>query len=271
MPSISMNEPSLPTIKRLFAMSGNRCAFPECTLPIVEDSGVVTGIVCHIKARSRGGPRYDCGQKLADRHDYANLILMCARHTKLIDSDPDGYTVDVLNRMKATHERRNGSIELSKSDVLKAEALLQEYRAVYINAGGHVMLNSPGAVQATSVTIRSTKGSVRSVPAQGSLGSDVVRRNYAKHLIDRYNEFASEQTHRKEFSHAVIYRLIKNEYKADWERIPLVRFEDLVIFLHGRIDYTKLGRINRGKGIKNYSTFEEYRKTYASDAGTAKA
>ena len=45
-----MNEPSLQTLKRLFAMSGNRCAFPECTLPIVEGSGIVTGIVCHIRS-----------------------------------------------------------------------------------------------------------------------------------------------------------------------------------------------------------------------------
>jgi hypothetical protein len=261
-----MNEPSLQTLKRLFAMSGNRCAFPECTLPIVEGSGVVTGIVCHIRARSSGGPRYDPGQNVEDRHGYANLILMCARHSKLIDSDPNSYTVDILGKMKAAHEQKNGSIELSKSDALKVEALLRDYRTVYINAGGHVMLNSPGAVQATNVTIKNTKSSMKFVPAEGSLGSDVVHRNYAKHLIDRYNEFASKQAGRKEFSHAVIYRLIKNKYKADWERMPLACFDDLVMYLHDRIDRTQLGRINRAKGIKNYSTLDEYRRRYAGDA-----
>jgi hypothetical protein len=191
---------------------------------------------------------------------------MCGRHSKLIDSDPDTYTVDILGRMKAVHEQRNGSIELSRSDAPKVEALLRDYRTVYINAGGHVMLNSPGAVQATNVTIKNAKSSLKSVPAQGSLGSDVVRRNYVKHLIDRYNDFASKQTGRKEFSHGAIYRLVKNKYKADWERMPLACFDDLVMFLHDRIDRTQLGRINRGKGFKNYSTLDEYRIRYAGDA-----
>lgn len=259
-----MNEPSLTTLKRLFARSNNHCAFPECALPIVEDSGVVTGIVCHIKARSKGGPRYDPRQTNEERHDFSNLILLCARHSKLIDSAPRTYTVEVLREMKEAHER-NGSIELSRSDALKAEALLKEFRAVYINAGGHVMLNSPGAVQASTVTIKTSKKSVKTLPAQGSLGADAIRRNYVKHLIDRYNEFASKQTGRTEFSWAAIYSIIKKGFGADWERIPLTRFNDLIDFLHHRIDRTQFGGFNRGKGSKNYSTFEEYRRKYGGE------
>lgn len=225
----------------------------------------MTGIVCHIKARSKGGPRYDPKQTVKERHEYANLVLLCSRHSKLIDSAPKTYTVDVLREMKEIHERASGSIELSQSDALKAEALLKDYRDIYITAGGHVMLNSPGAVQATTVTIKTTKRSVKSVPALGSLGSDVLRRNYVKHLIDRYNEFASKQTRRTKFSFGAIYPAIKKEFKADWERIPLPRFIDLVEFVQHRIDRTLLGRINRGKGIKNYSTFDEYRKTYGGE------
>jgi hypothetical protein len=262
-----MNEPSLTTLKRLFARSNNRCAFPECALPIVEDSGVVTGIVCHIKARSKGGPRYDPKQTNEERHRFSNLILLCARHSKLIDSAPQTYTVDALREMKEVHER-NGSIELSRSDALKAEALLKDYRTLYITAGGHVMLNSPGAVQANTVTIKTAKKAVKTLPAQGSLGSDVVRGNYVKHLIDRYNEFAAKQTGRTVFSHAAIYSIIKKRFKADWERIPLTRLDDLIEFLQYRIDRTQLGSVNRGKGRKNYSTFEEYRRTYGGQSET---
>jgi hypothetical protein len=86
-----------------------------------------------------------------------------------------------------------------------------------------------------------------------------------KHLIDRYNEFASKQTRRAKFSFGAIYPAIKKKFKADWERIPLARFIDLVEFLHYRIGRTQLGRINRGKGIKNYSTFDEYRRTYGGE------
>jgi hypothetical protein len=253
-----MAEPSLPTIKKLFAFSGNRCAFPQCDLPIVEDSGVVTGIVCHICARSKGGPRFDAKQSSEERHGYGNLVVMCARHSKLIDSDPKTYTVEAIRRMKAAQEK-NGSIEISQSDALKAEALLKDYRAVYITAGGHVAFNSPGAILAEKVTIHQTRGSAKFLPIEGSLGADLIRRNYVKHLIDRYNDFASKQTGRIKFSFAAIYTAIKSRFKADWERIPVTRFDELVGFLGGRIDRTQLGSINRGKGIKNYSTFDEYR------------
>ena len=227
----------------------------------------MTGIVCHIKARSKGGPRYDSKQTGEERHGYANLVLMCSRHGKVIDSEPETYTVDVLREMKAVHER-NGSIELSKSDALKVEALLKGYRDVYITACGHVMVNSPGAVQANNLRIMNPKGSVKLLPAQGSLGSEVLRRNYVKHLIDRYNEFASKQTRRTTFSYAPIYPIIKKRFKADWQRIPLTRFDDLVEFLHDRIDHTQLGSINRGKGTKNYSTFDEYRRIYGGEIDT---
>ena len=104
-------EPSLATVKRLFAASGNRCAFPECSAPIAEPSGTITGIICHIKARSPGGPRYDPEQSEEDRHSFRNLLLMCARHSKLIDSEPDRFTAGVLSDMKEQQERF-GSIDL---------------------------------------------------------------------------------------------------------------------------------------------------------------
>ncbi len=262
-----MDEPSLPTLKKLFALSGNRCAFPQCGLPIVEDSGVVTGIVCHIKARSKGGPRYDPKQAPEERHGYANLILMCARHSKLIDSDPKTYMVEQLLQMKEDQEK-NGSIDLSQSDAQKAEALLKDYRAVYITAGGHVMLNSPGSVQAVNVTIRQSRGKPKFLPAEGSLGADLIRRNYIKHLIDRYNDFASKQAGRTNFSFAAIYGTIKKQFKADWERIPIARFDELVDLLQRRIDRTQLGSINRGKGIKNYSPFSEFIKGHKGENNT---
>src|SRR5437588_1764485 len=135
-------EPSLSAIKKLFAFSSNRCAFPDCSSPIVEDSGTVTGLVCHITARSKGGPRYNPKQTEEERHAFQNLILMCGRHSKLIDSEPKRYTIDLLQGFKAIQERQGG-IELSQADARKAELLLRDYRAIYITAGGHVMFHSP--------------------------------------------------------------------------------------------------------------------------------
>lgn len=178
-----MTEPSPSTIKKLLARSGNRCAFPNCTLPIVEDSGILTGVVCHIKARSPAGPRYDPTQTPEARHSYENLIVMCARHGRLIDADPAAYPVELLYAIKAAHEKKCGSVEIGRSDALKADALLAGYRDHYnVTASGHVMLNSAGAVQATNVTIKNANRSVKVLPAEGSLGASPVHRNYVKHL-----------------------------------------------------------------------------------------
>ena len=57
-----MTEPAEKTVRRLFALSGNMCAFPGCSLPVVESAGTITGEICHIKARSKDGPRYDAAQ-----------------------------------------------------------------------------------------------------------------------------------------------------------------------------------------------------------------
>ena len=92
-----MTGPSVATVKRLFAVSGNRCAFPECALPLVDEaSGKVTGRICHIKADSPGGPRYDPEQHNKERHGFANLVLMCPLHHDVIDSDAEAYTMERL-------------------------------------------------------------------------------------------------------------------------------------------------------------------------------
>ena len=90
-----MAGPSAPTIKRLFAVSGNTCAFPGCNIPLVDaTSGKVTARICHIKARQPGGPRYDAQQTEDERHAFENLVLMCPMHHDVIDSDAETYTVE---------------------------------------------------------------------------------------------------------------------------------------------------------------------------------
>lgn len=253
-------KPSLQTTKRLFALSQNRCASPGCPNSIVEDSGTITGITCHIKARSKLGPRYDKKQTEKERYSFSNLILLCAQHSKLIDSEPDRYPVPLLREWKNRHEQA-GVAELSKSDAIKAKLLFDSYSNTSITAGGHVMLNSPGGTQTSNLVIKSERKTVKILPPEGSLASDVSRRNYVKHLIDRYNDFASKQPGR-DFRHAAIYPWIRARYGAKWDLIPIHQFADLVSDLQKRVDSTMLGSMNRGKGIPNYSTFEEFRRKY---------
>ena len=92
-------------MKKLFCVSGNRCAFPGCTSSLVDAaSKVLIGEVCHIKAARPGFARYDPNQSDAERHGYDNLIIMCCNHHKIIDSDATTWTVQRLRDLKRQHE-----------------------------------------------------------------------------------------------------------------------------------------------------------------------
>lgn len=112
------------TIKRLFAVSGNRCAFPRCRTPILDQvTGVMLGEICHIKARSKGGTRYDPSQTDEERDAAENLILLCASHHKIVDEKPEEFTVEMLYGLKEKHEKkfRHG---LEPSDIIAERLML---------------------------------------------------------------------------------------------------------------------------------------------------
>jgi len=263
---MSAREPTSSTVKRLFALSKNKCAFPGCGVPIVEDSGVVTGILCHIKARNRGGPRYDPKQTADDRHAFDNLILLCSRHSKIIDSQPERYTVDLLWEIKELHER-HGNIELSAAHAKSALKLLDEYRMIYVAAGSTVNVDLAATIQAETVNVGSHKRSPKIAPPPDAIASNLAQRNYLKHLIDRYHEFASKQPRHNEFTYPAIYAHIKKVFGTKWDMIPSSRFYEVASYMQRRVDGTRLGRINRGKGFPNYSDFSEYQAKYGRMQG----
>ena len=92
------------TLRLLYVHSGNCCAFEGCHNPIFEDDGTLTGECCHIEAFSPKGPRYNACQSDEERNGYDNLVLMCARHHKIIDGNPNKYSVELLKKMKRCHE-----------------------------------------------------------------------------------------------------------------------------------------------------------------------
>lgn len=98
-----MSGPSIATIKRLFAVSGNCCAFPRCSTSLVHHDKV-TGRICHIKGARPGSARYDASQSDAERHGFSNLILMCPIHHDVIDADETAYTVERLVLLKRERE-----------------------------------------------------------------------------------------------------------------------------------------------------------------------
>jgi hypothetical protein len=109
-------DPALSTIKLLFALSGGVCAFRPCddpSRPACEqvlakpEWQAVQAVVCHIRAASPGGPRYDPSMTEDERSHFDNLIVLCPNCANLIDRvQPGRFTVECLRDMKARHLER---------------------------------------------------------------------------------------------------------------------------------------------------------------------
>ena len=254
-----MSRPAEKTIRRLFAMSGNACAFPECSSPLVAPSGTIAGEICHIRAKSPGGPRFDPAQAEADRHGYENLILLCGEHHRVVDAEDRIYTADVLARIKMSHEQRCGRAERD-SDGIFAQLLLNAmWRVEANNNSGNVVVASPGAVVGGVINIRTGGRRPTFHPAEGTIGASGDESRYVQYLIKRYNEFASKEPSRStKFNYGAIGKNIESKFRAPWQAVSLEWFPDLCIFLQGRISRTRIAKFNAAKGDRSYSTFEEF-------------
>ena len=168
-----MTEPSRPTVKRLFAVSGNRCAFPKCTTPVVyPGTESIVCEICHIKGEKPTAPRYDAAQTDDERHGFENLILLCSVHHKVIDDDEQAYTIERLTRLKQEHEARHqGGVELPDK---VADGLVANFKAVLLHGSVILATGQTGGQTAHSIT----NVSLAQPAAQESrLGNELRARN----------------------------------------------------------------------------------------------
>ncbi len=89
--------------RRLFAYSGNKCAFSECNERIVDADGEYNGQICHIEAAEKGGERYNHDMDDEQRRSFENLVLLCYKHHRKTNNVIK-YPVDVLKKIKQDHE-----------------------------------------------------------------------------------------------------------------------------------------------------------------------
>ena len=115
MPRLS---PQTKVIRALFARSGNQCAFPGCTQPLVNEDNVFIGQICHIEAVLPGGERYNADQDDETLRGYDNLILLCYEH-HCETNDVTRYSVEALKEIKLRHEKLH-----EKSDFKISETTL---------------------------------------------------------------------------------------------------------------------------------------------------
>lgn len=207
--------------KTVFQQFGARCAF--CS-----ESEISTLEIHHIEPYAE-----------IKAHEEENLILVCGN----------------------CHSRINAG-EIPKAAVYrrKVEASSGKLRHATLPANMISLENSSNTgVIANQLTI-TTKGrsKVKVVALPGTIGSNRDHRNYIKYLIDRYHEFKRTEVGSADMNYATFYGAIKREFGAKWDYIASDRFENVACFIHSRIDRTILGKTQKSRGVKNYSTFDEY-------------
>lgn len=94
------------TAKRLYGLSGNVCANPECRKRLIDENGNQLGEIAHICAASPDGPRYNPSMTDDERRNIDNLILLCEDCNKLVDNKENikQYPVELLHKWKQKHE-----------------------------------------------------------------------------------------------------------------------------------------------------------------------
>lgn len=104
-----MTDIALKTRVMLWGRAAGRCAFPECKKDLVHDATEtddesLIGDIAHIVAESPEGPRGQSPLTPEERAKYANLVLMCKNHHKVIDDQFLEWTAERLIALKAAHE-----------------------------------------------------------------------------------------------------------------------------------------------------------------------
>lgn len=97
--------PTAAVTRQLWLSSGNRCAFTSCTEVIMDSEGTLLGEVAHIRSPVPGGPRFDATRSNNQSRAFDNLLLLCAKHHKIVDTRVDEWPVERLEALKVDHEK----------------------------------------------------------------------------------------------------------------------------------------------------------------------
>jgi hypothetical protein len=253
----------LTTIKRLFAKSGNQCAMPRCTAPIIVGA-IPVGQICHIRARSKKGPRYDATMTADERNAYANLMLLCRTCHRLVDADEATYTPELLTEIKEIHER-SADCEITPKVAREAELLfatLITSKTAYAKAQRQGVAIAVGGDNNAPITVHQSHE--RRVPKNkypaNSIGADANMGGYVEYLVGLgidYWKSAPEMTPGRLGKKIKIKFRLKTRTR---QYIPVSRFEELVDFIVSEILMpSPAGKRNIRIGRRVCRTFEEWK------------
>lgn len=108
------SRPSKATATKLWSLSGNECANPDCINKVFEiddHSGEMLklGQIAHINAANPAGNRYDPSQTDEERHSFKNLMVLCPScHTEQPDgidipANEDRFPAELLQEWRERH------------------------------------------------------------------------------------------------------------------------------------------------------------------------
>ncbi len=140
--------PSTKALRTLYLLSGNQCGNPTCTTVLINANGTLVADVCHIKAESPGGPRFDKNLSMEERRAPANLMLLCNTCHTLVDEEPKKYTVAVLTRWKSDREARFAAV---------GDTLRQRYIDEVVDESEEIGLSKPHSLKAYLIFLKKQK------------------------------------------------------------------------------------------------------------------
>ena len=274
---------SLSVIKRLFAKSWNQCAIPWCNAQlVVEDVSVAE--ICHIRARRKGGPRYDPSLTAAQKDDIKNLLLLCPTHHTEVDKSPSKYSVDILEEMKEMHERgtefekeippevaRKASLIHARTKQAKRTYNTVKDSPVYGNssakAGKEGFAFAFTGTNQGRIDIRvggKSKEGAGKYPAN-SIGADANLSGYVDYLCELYVKYMAPIEKDEDALWGRIGKHIKTKFrlvKRNRGHIPAEKFPDLVRYLtEEKLKGTPVGQKHVRNGTKLCSSFQEWRES----------
>lgn len=216
----------------VYQEAGNQCAFCD-----INDVHVLE--VHHIKSKEEGGG-----------NEPQNLILVCSNcHSKITSGIiTKEEVVSIKGELIYTRPRK--STQLSTSNVVSIRGEVKE--SIFAN-----VVNFRGSKKSKTLKMNYSAGTI---------GADVIKKNYLDHLIHRYYEYRKADksfgayAHANKFNYAEIHKSIESKFKAKTFFIPINRFQEVCQYVQNRIDKTILAKTNKSEGNRNYSTFEEYEK-----------
>jgi hypothetical protein len=176
-------------------------------------------------------------------NDTGNLLLVCPTcHSKITKDDIK--QVDVFRK---------------KIELLKAPEINKQSGQKTVNFNNKVDNAIIGDNH--KISLYQQKKTVKQKYPEGCIGFDANKANYISHLINRFNDYKEYEVGKGKVNYAIFSSHLKKYFKIGSTRtiynLHIDKFDELVNYIHSRIDGTKLARV-KGYKHKNYSTYFEY-------------